>query len=121
MGQAVLEQRRLVSDLLVVSTFDHAWVQASFTIVTYDPQNIFIVQAAVYLPKMLVTKKKRFYNIDTWLPTGTLQTNARVPVGGGVDYYCQNLAKRPKLDQVLSPFPIHLLYPESQGLFLYRI
>jgi len=28
MGQAVLEQRRLVSDLLAVSTFDHACKEA---------------------------------------------------------------------------------------------
>ncbi len=29
MGQAVLEQRHLISDLLAVSMFDHAWHQQS--------------------------------------------------------------------------------------------
>jgi hypothetical protein len=29
MGQAVLEQRHLVSDLLAVSRFDHAWVSVT--------------------------------------------------------------------------------------------
>jgi len=51
-----------------------------------------------WLGQMGYTFKKQTPN---WLVSSTDLMNSRVPVGGGVNYYCLNLAKRPKLDQVL--------------------
>jgi hypothetical protein len=49
-----------------------------------------------WLGQMGYTFKKQLPN---WLISSTDKMNSRVPVGGGVNYYCVNSAKRPKQDQ----------------------
>ena len=55
------------------------------------------VVRATWLNQMGYTLKKQNPN---WLPTQAQQEDARVPIGGGVEYYCENQDKRPKLDRV---------------------
>ena len=56
------------------------------------------VVKATWLQQMEYTWQKQDPN---WLPTTTQQIAARVPVGGGVNYYCSDPDNRPKLDQVV--------------------
>lgn len=68
------------------------------------------VVKATWLNQMGYTYKKQDPN---WLPTDAQQFDARVPVGGGVEYYCKDPAKRPKLDRVSCHFLVILTVPNE--------
>jgi hypothetical protein len=63
MGQAVLEQRHLVSDALAVSTFDHAWMLVSDKAVNYSEKDLYLwswaqsnIKGATTLSKTTLSK-----------------------------------------------------------------